>query len=291
MLAIVQQLGEARGGEIDPAPRPAPIDGLGKQPGVAVAVGGIELTQGNVGAIAQGPQRRQRPAAVPDVEEAYPALAREQPGHPRLAHQPCQLVMSRRTGSVIADGQLPHPQHLGDQHDVRLHRPGEGLDRQVIGAGIHVSAHPGGAKLAHLAEHLGRGAGQAVGAKRRHQRGDPRTQRLSCRQLWGAKGKASLPTAPRDVGQGIHQPGHQIAATAVDTHQRPVRGNRQPLPQPGDAAIGHQQILLAERDRAMNFRTLDQGQHGVSPCFITACCEKREGASSLPPINHHKYRT
>ncbi|MNH05043.1 hypothetical protein D3C79_643550 [compost metagenome] len=237
------------------------MDGLGEQPGVAVAVGGIELAQRDIGLIAQCPERRQRPRAIPQVEEADPALACEQPGHPRLAHQPGQLLVSRRAGSVVTDGDLPHPQYLGDQHDVRLHRAGEGLDRQVIGAGVHEGAHPGGAKLPHLAEHLGRGTGQAVGAERRHQRGDPRPERLPGGELGGTKGETALPATAGDVGEGIHQTRHQVAAATVHPHQRPAVRHGQSLAYPGDAAIGHQQILLPQMGWAVEFGTLDQGQH------------------------------
>ncbi len=239
------------------------------------------------------PSRRARsgasaPRPSPQMEEAHPALAREQPGHPRLARQSRQLVMGRCAGSVIADGHLPHPQHLGNEHDVRLHRAGEGLDRQVVGAGVHEGAHPGGAKLPHLAEHLGRRTGQAVGAECRHQGRDPGLQGLARRELRGTKGKAPFASAPRDMGERVHQPRHQVAATAVDAGQRPVSWHRQPLAHPGDATIGHQQILLAERGRTEYLGPLDQCQHGVSPC-----CMKKEGASSLCllPINRHRYRT
>ena len=245
-------------------------------------MGRIELAQRDIGLITQGAQRRQCPLAIPDMKEADPALARKQPGHPRLAGKPGQLIVGRRTGSVVTDGHLPHPQYLGDQDDVRLHRAGQGLDRQMVGAGIHKGAHPGGAKLAHLAEHLRRSAGQAVGAKRRHQGGDTGHKRLARRQLRGAKGKAPLTAAAGNMGQRIHQPGHQIAASTIDPMQRPVCGYRQPLAHPGDTAIGHQQILLAKVGRAEDLGPLDQGQHGDPPCTIVACPMKREGASSLP---------
>lgn len=105
-------------------------------------------------------------------------------------------------------------------------RAGEGLDRQMVGAGIHEGAHPGGAKLAHLAKHLDRAARQAVGAKRRHQGGNPGAQRLPCRELRRAKTKAPLAATAGDVGQRIHQSGHQIAAATIHPRQRPVGGDR-----------------------------------------------------------------
>ncbi len=133
----------------------------------------------------------------------------------------------------------------------------------MVGSGIHEGAHPGGAKLAHLAEHLGRAASQAVGTERRHQGGDPCAQRLPCRELRGAKTKAPLAATAGDVGQRIYQSGHQIAAASVHPRQRPVGGDRQSLPEPGDAAIGHQQILAAKRGRTIEFGPFDQGQHAA----------------------------
>ena len=103
-------------------------------------------------------------------------------------------------------------------------------------------AHPGGAKLAHLAEHLGRGAGQAVGTGAAT---SVVTLAAGASSAAASCERQSPPRRPRDGGERVHQPRHRIAATAVDVPAGESAGIGNPCPS-RRPAIGYQQILLGQ---------------------------------------------
>ena len=207
--------------------------------------------------------------AVPQMDVYDSCFPGQHTRHPGIRRDPGKLFKGGLGGAVIGNGDFSHADHLIQHHNILHQTAGQGVDRNLIGAGIGVCGDPFLFKRMGFGQQGGGVSSDAVRTDAADHRGDSVPDQVAQGGLWSSRVEAAFAASADNVFMTVNEARNSSHAIRVDFHNFKASAEIrfQVFTDGGNRPAKDENILFPGIFRLINFGVSEDHNH----CHICSC--------------------